>query len=493
MKTNRIITAILASLILASVLASCNRRDQFRPPETDAPTGEQTTVAGQPDVSNPGESTPTDTNPSGEDVTAPNTTTPDIPIVTPPVSGGDNGKITGNPYEGWTAEQLYASFMEDQERSIYNDQNETFGNTPYYVILDVRYGGLMFSKLTGQVVQICKDPLCEHTDCIFGNIFDIMTCQVADDRCYLTIRDFKEDVHTCSLYSFDLLMNDAKLVYEWRGMDIPDEIYVYRDKVYYDSEIKFDDGQYAIVSMVYDMKEKTTSPLREESVRCSAIWHEGAYEWYAAGKDGSLWRYNLDTGEEEKIISETLLNREEGELRFIFMGSSDQTVYVMKSKPYELSSSMQYNMETGQLQEIEGITTFIYDGNFYQGVNHRVDAYKDDPHYEYYQNPQNLTSVGGTMWGGKWYRYDMQTGEREVILDLRTDDIPDNLMNFLFLDGKYVMVQYQTYKDFPNVYSPNIPEWKDSRRFVVVNMETGQVFELGIDLDERKPPNPYRP
>ena len=492
MKTNRIIAAILATLMLATTFVACSRRDQFRPPETDAPTGEQTTVTGQPDVNHPIETNPTETNPNGGDVTD-TTMPPDIPIVTPPVSGGESDKITGHPYEGWTAEELYASFMEDQERSVYNNQNDAFGNTPYYVILDVRYGGLMFSKLTGQLIQICKDPLCKHTDCIFSNLFGTMSCQVADDRCYLVLKGVKGDDRVTSLYSFDLLMNDAKLVYEWSNTDVPDEIYVYRDKVYYDSEIKFDDGQYANITMVYDMKEKTTSPLREESVRCSVIWHEGTYEWYTAWEDGSLWRYNLDTGEEEKIISETILNPEEGELRFFFMGSSDQTVYVMKLTASGLSSAMQYNMETGQLQEIEGFMTFIYDGKFYQGVNHKVDAYKDDPHYEYYQNPQNLTSVGGTMWGGKWYRYDMQAGEREVILDLRTDDIPDNLTNFLFLDGKYVMVQYQTYKDFPNVYSPHRKEWEKSRRFVVVNMETGQVFELGIDLEERKAPNPYRP
>ena len=60
MKPNRIITAILSALLLASTLASCSRRDQFRPDETDALTGEQTTVAGQPDVNNPDE-----TNPNG--------------------------------------------------------------------------------------------------------------------------------------------------------------------------------------------------------------------------------------------------------------------------------------------------------------------------------------------------------------------------------------------------------------------------------------------
>ena len=123
MKTKRIITAILAALMLATTFVSCSRRDQFRPPETDAPTGEQTTAAGQPDVNHPTETNPTETNPNGGDVTD-TTMPPDIPIVTPPVSGGESDKITGNPYEGWTAEELYASFMEDQVCLEQNTKNE---------------------------------------------------------------------------------------------------------------------------------------------------------------------------------------------------------------------------------------------------------------------------------------------------------------------------------------------------------------------------------
>ena len=75
MKAKRIFATTLAGLMLASALASCSRRDQFRPPETDTPTGEQTTAAGQPDGSNP-----TETNPNGGDVTGPNISIPDIPI-----------------------------------------------------------------------------------------------------------------------------------------------------------------------------------------------------------------------------------------------------------------------------------------------------------------------------------------------------------------------------------------------------------------------------
>ena len=476
MKINRIITIILSALMLASSLASCSRRDQFRPDETDAPTGEQTTVAGQPDLNNPADTNPADTNQSGGEVTDSNTTTPDIPVGDPSMGDAENGKITGNPYEGWTAEGLYASFMEDQERSVYNNINGTFGNTPYYVILDVQNGGSMFSKLTGQVVQICKDPICDHKTCIFNHLTSWRkSCQVVDDRCYFVLGGYKGDINTCSLYSFDLLMNDPQLVFEWQGTDCPGSVYVYQGKIYYSAEIKFDNGQYGNVTMVYDMKEKTTHPLREQPVRCKAICYVGAYEWYTNAENGALGRYNLDTSKDEVIISSSLLDAEAGDLHFSFLGVSGQTVYVRKEVSDYSQHWLLYDMGTGKLQEIEGITPFIYDGKFYPIVRHDVDAYKDDPYYEYY-------SVGQTCWGGKVYRTDEKTGELHEVVNLRTDGIPDSLTNFLLLDGKFLMIEYQTYKDFKNPYSPSIPEWAKSKRYVVVNLETGTVYELGVDL-----------
>ena len=95
----KVLIITLATLLSISTLASCSRRDQFRPPETDVPTGEQTTVAGQPDGSNPGESDPVETdhgenNTSGGNDSSPTTppettpTDPNTPTPKPPVGDG---------------------------------------------------------------------------------------------------------------------------------------------------------------------------------------------------------------------------------------------------------------------------------------------------------------------------------------------------------------------------------------------------------------------
>ena len=476
----RIIAILLAFMTVTAVFASCSRRDQFRPPETDVPTGEQTTVAGQPDVNNPTDTNPTETTPNSGTVTD-STTPPDIPIGDPSTGDAGNGKITGNPYEGWTAEELYASFMKDQERSIYNNINEKFGNTPYYVILDVRNGGSMFSKLTGQVVQICKDPICDHENCIFS-MLQLLSCLVVDDRCYLLMKGFKGDVYVTGLYSFDLLMNDAKLVCEWSGADAPQKAHIYNDKLYYSTEIKFDDGQYDRVTMVYDMNEKTTAPLHQEPIRSGVIWYEGTYEWYTPRSDGSLRRYNMDTGEDEEILSSSLLNYEEGETGFCYMGSIGQKVYVMKySTVVGITNCKQYDLETGKMQDIGDTAVLLYNDMIYQGVRHNVTDYKNDPHYEYYCMEDNR----GSLYGGKFFERDSDTGELYEVVSLSTDGIPDCFMDFCFLDGEFLMIKYQTYKDFQNPYSLDLPEWARSDRYVVVNMETGTVYELGVDLSDQ--------
>ena len=87
--------------------------------------------------------------------------------------------------------------------------------------------------------------------------------------------------------------------------------------------------------------------------------------------------------------------------------------------------------------------------------------------------------------------HDPETGEPRVIVNLQTDGIPDCFVNSLFLDGRYILIEYQTYKDFTNPYSPTVPEWVRSRRYVVVDLTTGQAFDTGIDLSKQTAENPY--
>ena len=488
MKNNRILTAILATLLLASSLASCSRRDQFRPPETDAPTREQTTVAGQTDVSNPGESNPADTNQSGGDVTDSDTTAPpDHPIVTPPLVGGITEKTTGNPYEGWTKEQLYASFQQESERSVYNNEYGFFGNTPYYVILDVQHGGYMFSKLTGEVVSLCKDPLCEHNTCIFShNTLYHRVCQVVDDRIYLVVLDAIGMRYV--LYSFDLLMNDPKLICEWK--DAPDNATVYEGKVYYNTRLKTDDGKTVYSGMVYDIREKTTTPLWEDRRDCNAIRYDGDSIWYTPRNDGSLRRFDRVTGEDSVILSGSLLNREEGETAFAFLATSEGIIYVRKRlADGNTTNILQYDTKTGELTDTGWGQAVLYGDRVYLNISHAVEENRDDPHYEYYFN-SNTYGIG-TRWGGKWYMHDPETGEPRVIVNLQTDGIPDCFVNSLFLDGRYILIEYQTYKDFTNPYSPTVPEWVRSRRYVVVDLTTEQAFDTGVDLSRQTAENPY--
>ena len=69
-----------------------------------------------------------------------------------------------------------------------------------------------------------------------------------------------------------------------------------------------------------------------------------------------------------------------------------------------------------------------------------------------------------------------------MVYHFQTDGIPDCIQGTQFMDGKFILVQYQTYKDFRNPYNESAPEWADSYRFIVFNMETGQAYELGVDI-----------
>ncbi|MBR5124474.1 MAG: hypothetical protein IKU90_05020, partial [Clostridia bacterium] len=140
------IAIVLSVLSILTVLASCNRRDQYRDPvgtETNAEITSPTTnaVTDQPD--NPDETTGQETE-SG--------TTPVNPGNPPSPEG------TGNPYAGMSKDDLLALYQQTSERATLS--SDMVINTPYYYLFcrdTYGTGGKAYSKLTGKVVTLCKE------------------------------------------------------------------------------------------------------------------------------------------------------------------------------------------------------------------------------------------------------------------------------------------------------------------------------------------------
>ena len=478
MKTNRTLTTVLAALLLATTFASCSRRDQFRPPETDAPTGEQTTVAGQPEVSDPIESQPTggDTTDKDTEPIAPDETSPSDSIHIPNPDDGifEAVKTVANPYEGMTAEELYASFEQDRQRSVVNGLMLNAHNTPYYILLDARKGGKMYSKLTGQVMTICKDPLCQHTDCIFGTYTaSAGDVQVSGDRIYIWLARTNNGMCTV-LYSFDLLMDNPREEFVWANEFLgADTAFYHEGKVYYSTRVQ-QGGMNVSTVYVADLELDTTQRLWDDERAIAGLTLVGEDLWYTSGKDGSLHSYSLATGEDTCILSAEYLNPEEGQLRFRYLGMDGDRLYVSRQDVQNTTYTMVYDMAQKTLTE--AAASYVYDGHGYTLMDHRQESFAQDPHYAYYQESSNYL-------GGDFYLCSAD-GEPIHLFRLATDGIPDQVTQFLLLDGHYVLFTYQTYKDFQNSYNPGVPEWERSIRFCFVDLYTGQAYDMGVDLEE---------
>ena len=150
------IAIVLAVLSIFTVLASCNRRDQYRDPVGTDTNTEKTSNTEKP--------SPT-TNAVGPGN-----------VIDPSPMG------VGSPYANMNTndlEQLYynSSFTMMSSDFVYN--------TPYYYIFsrgNSNDGGVAYSKLTGNMVTLCKELACSHNDCIFSGRID--ECIVLDESIY---------------------------------------------------------------------------------------------------------------------------------------------------------------------------------------------------------------------------------------------------------------------------------------------------------------------
>ena len=393
----------------------------------------------------------------------------------------------GNPYAGMTKQEL-----EELYRQSYTVSNEKeWKNTPYYYIYETTEGGSAFSKLTGEVVQLCKDPLCDHTECIFSTGV-IRGLTVSEDRVYFLMDDPAK--HNAVLYEADFAFDHLAKLYTWaERMDKPDDIFYHNGKLYYWGAYRAK-GETQKRVFVFDIEQKQVSLLEDgDEPRFKHFsFIQGPYLYYPTyneNNDGSFFRrYDLDTGEDSCAVPASFLHPEEGDLGMILYQAEPDGIhihiYVIKqgSGGDQFEFDMyRYNVETGEYALFTKMP--MCGGYVVQWVNHTTDEYKDDPFYEYYVNDMGPDKADNSA-GGELLIYESDGMTLVGTLRFLTDDIPDLLIwNTMSSDGRCIYIRYVNWTGFRNVFNP------DFNMFAVVyNPELAATYggQMVIDIARLK-------
>ena len=434
------IAVCLASILLFVGLTACNRRDQYRDPVG------------------------TDTN---TEKTSPTTNAVGPGNVIDPSPMG-----VGSPYANMNTndlEQLYynSSFTMMSSDFVYN--------TPYYYIFsrgNSNDGGVAYSKLTGNMVTLCKELACSHNDCIFSGRID--ECIVLDESIYYIISygDFSR------IYTSNYLMDD--IAFLWEGEDIDDAAQC-EGKLYLIVKI-WDEVEDVTKRKVYvlNLENRTLEPAFTKEFPFQSGRIINGYLYYTL-PDGSLWQLDISTEHKICLMDNSLLNLENGDIRFVPYRIVGKNVleFLRQNVMYDEICYYDLTMKTETSSGLNGDMSIFFwnDVGQYICMDHTIQDFKNDQHYVYYQDKYSggfVNKSGGEI----WFR-DLDNDNRVLIARLMTDSIPDAIYGIVAADGKTIMVKYQTYEDFPNVYNSYNKTTPGSmiQRYAVIDLETGKVYK----------------
>lgn len=435
---------LLLLTCMTVVCIACNRRDQYRENESISDTYEMT----------------------GEIQTNDFTPSPDM----------------RNPYQNMSADELEALFFETSNRAQLSTDHAF--NTPYYYIFSTSTfgtGGQAYSKLTGNVVTLCKDLACSHKGddpCLYKGL--IVDCVVVEDRIYILLNNFRGQY---LLYSVNLQLDDTQLVYEWNETDSPSNLSPHNGKIYMTGFFMDKNSNIMCTMYVFDPQGKTYTKAMENDF----VFQAGdiiAGVLYYTNQEGALWQYDIDTNIHKCLLDSALLNRENGDIRFVISETAGESYLCVMRQGVANSSLLYYDLSYGKIVPQEHFLT-VEEGKIiayteagqYCILRHDTASYQNDANYMYYNTQLNDGTVNYS--GGEiWFRQD---GEDELSLFtvMKTDGIPDAIRYIVAMDGKTMLVCYSTYKDFPNMYNEsqeNIDTNKDTH-YALIDLETGIVYK----------------
>ena len=419
------LSILLAIVSLLTVATACNRRDQYRDPLT-------TTAQAETEI---------------ETTTA---------------EGEDDEKTSAFPYANMNADEMLQMYKDTSQGNMLS--TESAYNTPYYYILPRHYGGMAISKLTGNMMQLCKEFSCNHTSCVYNDWIEDIA--IADDCLYMLIG--------MRLYRVDFMFDQTELIYEWESRSGVETITPVGDKLY--TFVDYVEPNTNLISkrtMVIDPKTKTGEILNE-SFRFQSAKIFGLSMYYTE-QDGSLWEYSMETGKRKCLIDDSYLNREEGEIRFLAQNLEGGRILNVWAQSLNRNRNVFFDIDQGAFCNApapEGAIRYVcLEDALYYGIRHNTSDYENDPHYEYYQSQRG-------HFGGKIWVHESVESEPRMLAYMETDGIPDTIVRMSASDGKTMLVEYLTYKDFENVYNPNMSSKDEEKaRYALVDLETGRVYK----------------
>ncbi len=390
------------------------------------------------------------------DPSRPPETIPPAPPVDPSSLPNDEGYlltagiVTGDTgrYEGVTADELKAQFVPLGVSS----SASAMVNTPTHALLKLMDFNSIdttiaaYNKLTGNVTNICPDPLCRHgSSCLWKSLRSIL--YISRDHIYFT----SGDIARAQLFRCALERNHVE------KLDLPlfmgDKIwYAEGDKVYLSMYVYQEDSAGRQCFGEYDCKTGAFTPLSPDGQSISVLAVTGTTVWYTVDREETIRKTDIRFSKSEVV--ESLRN-------FVHIRSYTDE-YLLLEKVFKTPDSL-YHIPTGRLTDVRGKVDLyaaepVFAGKYIYYLRPVSDAeIVASPLKDYYtytfEDPrtgQIYSSMGKN--GGRIFRMDLETGDEELIMELSYNGVPVHVQSFM-VDGDAVYVAYLTHEDYHNYYN----------------------------------------
>ncbi len=483
-KSAKILTLGISAVLILTTIASCNRRKEFEELyESQQKASETATTAAETNI--------LEVETGEEEYKGPFPSTAGYKL-NHIKKEGDKGY-----YEGKSKDEIKAMFNPAPGEYDFSNANV---NTPLgFIIWTVSGHHAFYNKQTGNVSQVCPDPLCDpvYDDCIWAHHSGYV--YVSKDHIYFVQNEYAtQDRSNYALYRSDPERNNVERLYVFDSK--PDIYYIDGDSIYL-CFYRYREGAPSIstFSRLDIVKTATSTECNvtylspnKESVEISAVVGGKVYFRYSDSKDKSWYDlYVTDL----RFKTPTLAFQNS-----LISGYTEQYLILSewvdfgKQAPYTL-----YNMDTGERRDVTELFNtfgdFAESGNYiYYEKKLTEEEINASPLKDYYlytvtetRGEQSREVYTNSRTGGRLFRMNLDTLEEECVFHLTYNDIPVEISSYK-IDGNLCYIEYGDYEHFMNYYNQE-DEWEHSypwpRQHAVIDFSNGtiNIFTLeGIDV-----------